>query len=998
MPKVGLAYENAIRELMETVEKNRYTVLDKLKIDAYITKEPVSFEQKGTGNHKTLKIGDVWGELFDCAWMNFTGKVPAKAKGKHVILLIDLNGEACVFDKDGNPYRGLTTKASVFDTTHGWPVKRVLDVIEKSKGNENINIWLDCACNDLFGNVQNNGAVDEAYIAIQNDNINALYYDLLVLEEISRIRDEKSAQVAQIKDAIYRVALIMREGTEEEAIEARKLLKPLLDRKNGDYPLTISYIGHAHIDLAWLWPVRETIRKGARTFSTVMRNMEKYPQYKFVQSQAQIYAWMKDNYPGLYKEIKNRVKEGRWEPNGSMWVEPDCNMPSGESFVRQFFYGKKYFMDEFGINTDVCFLPDTFGYSGALPQILKESEVDYFTTQKLSWNKVNKFPHQSFIWEGNDGSKVLAHMLPEENYLSSVMPRAIKFTEENYFEKDVTEYCLGLYGIGDGGGGPSEEHIELLARQNNLLGQAKTVEEKTSDFFKKLEKDKDKFGTWKGEMYLEYHQGTLTSQAKNKKYNRLMEFALRDSEILSSIAMLSGEKYPQEEIENIWKEVLLYQFHDVLPGSSIKRVYDESCAGYEKMLSETSKIMKNAQKVINKGVSTKGFNRPVLVSNTLPWDREEFIKVEDKWLKATAPSIGYKVVELEDAKYTAPKLTKNGFENSKLKVVFDPKNGALKSVYDKSAKRELLKNESNIFIIHSDTKDAWDMYPDYDLRHNDRVDFVEQEFSLDGPMAQVKQTYKFNKSIITQRIKLVSDSIRLDFDTEVDWHESEKQLRVHFDFDIFTDYARSEIQFGNIKRPNHTNTTWEVAKYETCAHKWIDLSERDYGVALLNNCKYGHRALGSTLSMNLLRSTSFPGVDADHGKHEIKYALFPHSGDYVDSMVVREGYNFNVPLSLEKIKKSDKGFSEKSFVSCSNPNVVIDTIKKADKDDSIIVRLYECHETTGYATLEFGFDIKEAKLVNLLEHDKDGEIKVKDNKVTVKVSPFKVVTLKINKN
>ncbi|MBQ7258250.1 MAG: alpha-mannosidase [Abditibacteriota bacterium] len=996
MPRVGLAYETTTVDFKSKVEQNRYKILKELNIDAYITKEPLPYEKKTKGVHKILKIGDTWGSLFDCAWMNLKGQTPKEAKNKHLILLLDFNGEACVFDKKGNPYRGLTTKASVFDRNHGWPTKRVFDITKKSLGNEKIDLWLDVACNDLFGNIQNNGRIEEAYIAIQNDEINALYFDLEVLFEISQIKDQNSAWVSQIKEAIYKAALVFTEGTEEEAKEARKILKPCLDRKNGDYPLTVSFIGHSHIDLAWLWPIRETIRKGARTFSTVLRNMETYPHFKFVQSQAQIYDWMKEHYPSLYEEIKKRIKQGRWEPNGSMWVEPDCNIPSGESFVRQFFYGKKYFLEEFGINTNVCFLPDTFGYSGALPQILAESEVPYFTTQKLSWNKVNKFPYQSFTWEGNDGSKVLAHMLPEENYLSSCMPRAFKFLEENYKEKGLTEYCLGLYGIGDGGGGPSEDHIELLLRQKNLFDQATYKEETTADFFKKLEKDKDKFGTWKGEMYLEFHQGTLTSQAKNKKYNRLMEFALRRAEQLSAFAMLSGKKYPQEEIDNIWKEVLLYQFHDILPGSSIKRVYDESLAQYEKLYKKTNNIFEKAIENITKNIDTKEFKNPVIVTNTLPWDREEFVKFKNTWLKASAPALGYNTIELKQAKFTAPKLIKDGFENDKLKVVFNSKTGGIKSIFDKNANREILKGESNIFLLHTDKNDAWDMYPDYDLMKCERANLISQKFEIDGPCAIVKQVYKYNKSVINQSIILTDDSNKLDFDTKVDWQETHKMLRAHFDYKIFTDYARSEIQFGNIKRPNHTNTSWDIAKYETAAHKWIDLSESDYGISMLNNCKYGHRALGSTISINLLRSTDYPGANADRGEQTFKYAVMPHSGSYISAEIVKAGYNFNEPLYLNLAPKT-KGTApkEKSFVKCDNPNVVIDTIKKADKDNDMIIRLYECHETTGEATLEFGFDVKSVKLVNLLEHDKKGSVKLKGNKVTFNVQPFKIVTLKV---
>jgi len=999
MPTNITLMDRANAVLVQRLEDSIYTVIgEPLKITAYCTKEPVTYANKTSGEKKVLKKGETWGDLFDCAWFNFTGTVPNDAQEKDIVLLIDVSGEGCIFDENGVPKQGITNKASSFSLFYGKPGKRVHPILSKAKGGEKIDVWMDAGLNDLFGNLIDNGAIKEADIAVRNKKVLKLYYDVIVLEELSRILPQNQSRTAQIKQILYDVAMMITDLSDKEVDKASKILEPFLKAQNGDTNLTLSVIGHSHLDLAWLWPIRETKRKGARTFSTVMHFFDKYPDYKFVQSQAQLYDWIKEEYPELYKKIKTKVKEGKWEANGAMWVEPDCNMPSGESFVRQVLYAQRFFQDEFGFTSDVCFLPDTFGYSAALPQILRQCKVKYFTTQKISWNTVNKFPYHSFIWQGMDGTQILSHMLPEENYLSSAMPRAFKKNEENYFEKGLSNNALMLFGIGDGGGGPGEEHIELIERQKNLAGEIGCVQESTSNFFKKLEKDSDKFPTWVGEMYLEFHQGTLTSQARNKKWNRFMELALRNTEILSVFAGISAEvDYKEEELEKVWKEVLLYQFHDILPGSSIGRVYEESLARYEILFKETVKIAESARKSLYKTINTKSFTKPFIAENTLSWEREELVEIEkDKWVLATAPSMGYRVAEIEDADFTSPKVGKTSVENDVIKVTF-AKDGSIKSIFDKRIGKETLKGVGNKLLIYEDSNDAWDMYPDYDLRNKYDLELISSETKVNGPKATVTQIYKYNSSTITQNISIIFGSERVDFDTHVDWKESFKMLRTHFDVNVLSDFSRSEIQFGNIKRTNNTNTSWDAAKFEICAHKWIDLSDRSYGTALINNCKYGHRVLGNTINLNLLRSTSHPDPNADKAEHEFRYAFFPHIGDYVEAELVKEAYEFNVPMNINKIDVHvGVNENEKSYITACSDHVIIDTVKKAEDSDNIIVRLYECHETSFDADVKFGFDIKKAYICNMME-EPEIELKVKNNSVTIETSPFKVITLMIEK-
>ncbi|WP_456440521.1 glycoside hydrolase family 38 N-terminal domain-containing protein, partial [Caldithrix abyssi] len=487
---------------LKQIEKNIYTLIADLTIKAWITKEPVSFENRKTGEERTLKIGDKWGSLFDCGWFLLEGKVPESANGKNVVLLIDLNGEAMVVDNDGNPVLGLTSGSSVFDTTLGKPVKQVVPFKNPARGGETIALWLDVGNNDLFGNLQNGGKISKANIAICNDEMRSLYYDFDVLFDLMSHLPNDSARYHRIANSLYNALLILKEYTEEEAAEARRILAPELAKKNGDYSLLVSAIGHAHLDLAWLWPIRETIRKGARTFSTVLKMMDMYPEFIFGASQPQLYEWMKEYYPSLYARVKEKIKQGRWEPLGAMWVESDTNLVGGESLVRQFLYGKRFFQKEFGKDIKNLFLPDTFGYTAALPQIMKKCGVEYFLTIKLSWDRFNTYPHHTFIWKGLDGSEVLVHMPPEGTYNSSAAPHAVLKTERQFLDKGVSENCLLVYGIGDGGGGPGMEHLERLAREKNLEGMAPVVQEPVSRFLERIEENRDDYPAWSGELYL----------------------------------------------------------------------------------------------------------------------------------------------------------------------------------------------------------------------------------------------------------------------------------------------------------------------------------------------------------------------------------------------------------------------------------------------------------------------------------------------------------------
>ena len=985
----------AIFSFNKVIQQRIYSKIANLKIEAWTTPEPNGYRNRTNGTYKVLKEGDKWGDIFDCAWFHFTGKVPNDAKNKHIVLLIDINGELCVFDSSGCPIRGLTNGSSTFEPCLGAPGKRVLEFAKITKGGETVDIWADGGCNDLFGKLKNNGVIEEASIAICEDNIRKLFYSFEVLENLYHVLPENSARKAQILYNLHKVTTIVKQFSQIEVEKANNILDQQLNKKNGDNCFSVSAIGHAHLDLAWLWPIRETIRKGARTFSTVIDLMDKYPDYKFGASQAQLYKWVKDYYPQLYEKIKNKINQKRWEVQGGMWVEADTNITGGESLIRQLLYGKKFFKDEFDIDIKNLWLPDVFGYSVALPQIMKKCGIEYFMTQKMSWNEFNVFPRHTFIWEGNDGSKILTHMLPEETYNAPATPEFVSKGEKNFKDKDVSDQYLMLFGIGNGGGGPGAEHLERLDRMKNLNGIAPVKQEFGRDFFEKISKNKENYRKWHGELYLEFHRGTFTTQAKLKKYNRDMENYLRHLEFVSSI---SKKKYLFGELEDIWKEVLLYQFHDILPGSSIKRVNDECHERYEKLMDRTKELIRETEDYLYSKIDTSDYSKPAIALNTLSWERDNWLKIDDNWYKATVPSMGYSTIETNNPISEFPEIiaSENLLENNLLRVKFDV-DGSICSVFDKEIKREILKDNqhANRLTVYADNEDAWDFPKDYYMTKPEYFSLVSSKASADGPYAILEQEYKYNKSILTQKIHLRANNRRIDFVTNVNWQERLKMLRTSFPLNIYSNEATCDIQFGSIKRPTHNNTSWDIAKFEVCAHKYVDISHDDYGVALMNNCKYGYRVLDNTLDLNLLRSTEYPGKDADRGKHEFTYSLYPHTGSHNNSDIIKEAYDLNIPLQVRKLKSTNGNLpTTNSFFSLDTDHVMINTIKISEDEKGIVIRLHETHGKNTNTILSCSLKINSVFETNMLEENQN-ILQINNNTLFLNFTPWEIKTIKL---
>ena len=969
--------------LIELTQKNlankMYEKIAPLSVTAYRTKEPVGFKERTEGERLSLKKGDGWGELFDCAWFNFSGEIPV-ISGKKV-LLIDISGELCIVDDNGNPMQGLTNKSSNFDYNLGKPGKYVYE-IKKTEGN--VDIWADAGLNDLFGDLKDEGKIIDADIAICRDDIKELFYDFEVLYDLTAQLPEDSARRYSILEALTNASAMLLDYTEQETKKAKELLIPELEKKNGDVSFSVTAVGNSHVDLAWLWPIRETVRKGARTFSTMLHNMEKYPDYVFTASQPQLFAWMKESYPSLYERLKEKVKEGRLELEGCMWVEADTNVTGGEALVRQILYGKRFFREEFGVDVKTLWLPDVFGYSGALPQIISKSGVPYFMTQKLtSYNFYNKFPYTTFLWKGIDGTAVLSHMPPEDNYASPALPKSFAKVERQFNEKGRLNEALVLYGIGDGGGGPGEEHLERLKREKNLNGIPPVKQEPALRFFERQEAFRDKLNVWTGELYLEAHQGTYTTQGVTKKYNRLMESSLRELELHGAMQAVfgGGWNYPKAELDSIWKEVMLYQFHDILPGSSIKRVYDESHERYRLMHGQVEALNSAALS----SLEDKTDGRSVI--NNLSWPREGWLQNNGKWVYVSTPSMGI------SNDITTPEIPAVFAESDKLEndflVVKFAENGSVSSVWDKENGREVLSGSGNALMMYHDSGDAWDFHKYYTLLKPEQLVCEASKAYVDGPCAVLEQVYRYNESKISQRTILTAGSRRLDFETEADWNETGRMLRADFDLNIFVVNATCDIQFGAIERPVCKNNSWDTAKFEICAQKWVDLSQSDYGAALMSDCKYGYSADESHISLNLLRSPVYPDIAADKGHHSFTYSLFPHSGNYIKGGVVRAGYELSEPLKIYEM-----GLKPCEFMVISSEAVILEAVKKAEDDDSIIIRMYECHGGCATTDVRLGFDIDAVYIVDMMEEN-PVSVPSEGNVIKLEFKPFEIKTVKI---
>ncbi|MBR7071297.1 MAG: alpha-mannosidase [Clostridia bacterium] len=979
-------FEN-LRNCVQRVKNRVYTKVSDLDIEIYKSKEPIPFAQRTTGEYRKVQVGESWGELFDCAWFHFTGRVPEEAKGKKIVYVIDINGEGLIYDDSGCPLRGVTNVNSTFDRAMGNPGKRIIQFKEAAQGGDPVDFWMDAGCNDLTGNLKENGRIKEAFLASCNDIARTLFYDMIVL----LVQAENTPNEDPIKYEILNVLSQCRKELihfdESEMKKCLEITGKRLAMQGGENPaVSLTAFGHAHIDLAWLWPLRETRRKGARTFATALELMNRYPDYLFGASQPQLYDWVKEDHPDLYAKVKKTIADGRWELLGGVWVEPDLNLISGESVVRQILYGNAFWQKEFGQRTNYVWTPDTFGYSAALPQIFRKAGIEYFATIKMSWNLINDFPYTNFRWKGIDGSEVLVHMPPEGSYVSEGTARSVRRATRRLAQNGQFGEALLPFGIGDGGGGPSPSHLEYLKRERNLPGLCPITPGKMADFFERLKERADELPVWADEMYLERHLGVYTSAARNKYYNRLMEKTLRDAEFFAAIAHReAGFAYPAEDFERIWKEVLLYQFHDILPGSSIQRVYNECLERYQALYEETKALRDEAVSVLAKQISVPAQKRPAAIFNTLSFAREYTVESDEGMMTVTLPPMGYAVVDLAGE---TVRSDMTALENAYVKVTL-AEDGSIQSIYNKEIGRELLNGPSNILYIYDDMENAWNLQYDYRNQTPDRVPLVESRTEVGPCGVTVIQKYHYGTSDMVLSLSLGPNDRVLEVKADVDWHEMHKMLRIAFHTVIDSDDVRCETQFGTVKRSTRNNTTEQQAQIEMAAHRWIALSETGLNFALLNDCKYGYGVEDNVIELNALRGTNYPATDLDFGKQTFRYGIY---SDAEASLLqtVRAAACFNTEPQMCEVAVGD-GETAHSYLSISADNVIIDGVKKAENSDGLVVRTYEATGRRTKAKLN-GLDGETVYRCNLCEE--------KEERVTDETDyrPFEIHSFQIESN
>ncbi len=1018
--------------ILKTLERIRpliYPEVAPLRIEAWaVGGEPVSYGTATGQTYATFRVGEPWGVPWDTVWFRFREHIPADWAGKEVVALIELGA------KTGE---GFTCEGQVWQD--GVPTRAInafradVPLASPAAGGEEIDFYVEAAANPHAvgsaeriaprGETQPIFRLEQAELACVNREAQAYYDDFRLAAEALAVLPQDGPRYGKLLYALNESANRLDPAAPSTVPAARLALAGVMSSRNGDSAHQISAIGHAHIDTAWLWPLRETIRKCARTFSTVLAYMEEYPDYVFCCSQPQQYAWMKEYYPTIYEGIKQAVKRGQWEPIGSMWVEPDCNLPSGESLVRQILHGKNFFLDEFGYETTELWIPDVFGYSAALPQLMRQSGIHSFVTQKISWSQFNKFPHHTFLWEGLDGTQIFSHFPPADTYNADITAKQLRYVETNFREHDRANRSLLVYGWGDGGGGPTKGMLEAAARVRDFEGLPKVTLEKISDFLAKAKDDARDLPVWVGELYLEFHRGTYTTQARNKRGNRQSEQFLHDAEFFSvltpGITVTEADKEravydvtPRGEpsvasyLDRAWKLLLLNQFHDIIPGSSISWVYEDSGHDYETIARLCEAVTLPARGQLAAEIDTTAAERPVIVFNTTAFPRAEVVSLPDgkaAWVEAG--SCGYAVNDLAVPIHVQPVHVSTSaggitLDNGILRVHLD-REGQLVEVYDQRTRRRVLAPGSvgNILQLHRDYPNRWDAW-DIDIHAAETVENITALESMevvetDPLRAVVKLVRRFGRSALTQQISLRAASARLDFEMDVDWQESHKLLKVAFPVNVHSMRATYETQFGHVERPTHYNTSWDLARFEVCGHQWADLSEGDYGVALLNDCKYGHDILGHTMRLSLLRSPGAPDPTADRGAHKFTYALFPHAGSFQMGGVIAEARSLNAPLHLvEAERQPGTRPARESFFEVDRPAVLIDTIKKAEREDAIIVRLYEAHQTRGPVTFKTSLPVRSISTADLMERTLQ-TLPCKDNSVTFDIAPFEIVTLKL---
>ncbi|XP_015920065.1 alpha-mannosidase 2C1 [Parasteatoda tepidariorum] len=1015
------------------------------------------------GNFAPTKVGASFGPTWTTHWFKVRIDIPESWLGKEVHLRWQTGCESMIWTSDGIPLQGLNGK------------DRQSFIVSKHATLEDLRqtFYIEMACNTLQGvgaptmisppDRKKYFTLELADIACFDRQVYDLVMDFEILYGIAKHLSENSTRSY---DALYAAneminMIQLADYSRDSYASAKELSTKFFSQFNGESQHKIIAIGNCHIDCAWLWPYEETVRKCARSWSTTVQLMERYPSFRFACSQAQQFMWVKENYPALYEKVKYFVAKGQFIPVGGTWVEMDGNLPGGESFIRQFLYGQRFFQQEFCKRCKEFWLPDTFGYSAQLPQIMKLCGVERFLTTKLSWSLVNTFPHDNFLWEGIDGSSVLVHFPPAKCYESTVSVEDVVKLINNLQDKGRVSCSMMLYGHGDGGGGPTEEMLERIKRLNNVDGLP-LVQHGTPDQFYSIveEKHKNQLCKWSGELYLELHNATYTSQAKMKFLNRQCEILLRDTELLHSVLLAAcrdedKKAYPELELERLWKIMLLNQFHDVLPGSSIEDVHKEAAFYYKEVLKGASGLMDTAVRRLFGVPEGRGEEEELVVVNVLSWQRTELIRVpwyKDEisrrmWIEGVGKAMqnisnesgggtlvpvvvvpmGYQLLRglsaVKAPVFIEPRKDGSYFlKNQFLEAIINAE-GCVSSLILSECRKEAIAAGcvGNRFVLFDDIPlywDAWDVMDYHVETERNAIREVVEPLKIieQGPLrASLSFRVKIgNNSEMKQKISIDAVHPYLLFESTIVWEENHKFLKVEFPVNVLSPQATYEIQFGNLQRPTHSNTSWDWAKYEVCGHKWVDVSEYDWGVSILNKSKYGHSVRGNRMFLSLLRSPKCPDPKTDMGKHIISYAVMPHSKTFQQSGVIQQAYQLNYPLHIFPTSHLAKpGASHYvtnahrvlplemheslSWFQVSDPAIIIEAVKKAeDRDDCLVVRMYESFGGRVHVNLKSCLPIHKAVLCNALEDVTESaqqKVKWKGNNLELTFSPFQIISV-----
>lgn len=1030
-------WKGRLAHWIQTLKQDLYLPLGPIEVESFMTMDHLPLEEAQKGSFSPMPAGTQWGHIYEYCWMHSKITIPEEAAGKRICMNLVTGGETTVFvdgisfgtyraDWVTNPYHFIVDNYLTRCAEAG----RTYDLmLEAYAGHFYPQSPLGgCATGPVMPGAYTDPKVEgqratlgNMTYGVWNEDAYQLLMDLQTLQMLGDQVDPEGLRADKIAAALEKATLIADfEQPLEARIEsykaAREALKPVLQAQNGSTAPAFYAIGNAHLDLAWLWPMAETHRKTSRTFAAQLRLIDEYPDYKFLQSQPAGYVMCREHYPELYERVKQAVKNGQWLVEGAMWVEPDTNMTSGESLVRQVIHGKRFYKEEFGLDSVVLWLPDTFGYSAALPQILKSCGVKYLVTQKIFWsyNEGDQFPYHYFTWQGADGSEIDTFLPTSYTYRTD--PQEVCETWNKRVQKRGLDAFLFPFGYGDGGGGPCRDHIEYLMREQNLEGMPRMKMEGPTQFFEDMEAQGGPDKKYVGELYFSAHRGVFTSQAAIKRGNRKGELALREAEMWGVMAMLNGAEYPLARMDAAWKKLLLNQFHDILPGSSIGKVYEDARRDHKWIIAEADAVRDNAINALVKGDGVTVFNslsfaRTGLVrlpdeyaSGAMTYDGEPVpVQKTDAGVLAmvTVPPMGcVSLMPAEDdsvSERVSAKLTETGavLENAVVRATLN-KRGEIVSFVEKWTGREYAAGAMNHLLMYKDVPrlfDAWDIDSNYILQPveiDEPVTLTIKE--TDGLRAVIHLERKILNSTLSQDIVLTAGSRRVDFVTHVEWNELHRLLKVAFPVDVKATEAINEIQFGYMTRPTHRSRLYDSDRFEVCNQRYSALVDASHGAAVLNDCKYGISQIGNELQLTLLRAGATPEMRADNGSHDFTYAFTAWEGNFMESAVIEEAYDLNVPMQV-----ANGACPSFSALVLDEPNVFIDTVKPAeDGSGDVIVRMYEAKKADTRCALGVNIPAKKVWVCDMLENKLE-ELTMEEGCVKLHFGTFEVKTLRIER-